>query len=52
MTQAQDKLQAEQRVSGKQYSGLSTNHISEQVTVLQAELEKTQGKLAIAQNKN
>lgn len=38
----------------KQYSELSTNYISEQgqVTALQAELEKMQGELAIAQNKN
>lgn len=54
LTQTQSKLEAEHSVLDKQYSELSTNYISEQgqVTALQAELEKMQGELAIAQNKN
>ena len=54
LMQTQAKIEAEHRVLDKQYSELSTRYLSEQkqVTTLQAELEKAQSELAIAQNKN
>ena len=54
LTQTQAKLEAEHSVLNKQYSELSSRHLSkqEQVTLLQDQLKKAQDALILIQNKD
>lgn len=54
LTQTQAKLEAEHSVLNKQYSELSSHHLSEQeqVTLLQDQLKKAQDALILIQNKD